>query len=74
MDIYIERRFSLDMDLACLKCQLGEEFINHAFVIVRDILQSKHPPPRLGEFTRHVYMYTRAWQGYLFKGYLIIHL
>ena len=27
----------------------------------------------LGEFTRHVYMYTRAWQGYLFKGYLIIH-
>ena len=20
----------------------------------------------LGEFTRHVYMYTRAWQGYLF--------
>jgi len=29
--------------------------------------------PRLGEFTRHVCMYTRAWQGYLFKGYLIIH-
>ena len=28
---------------------------------------------RLGEFTRHVYMYTHAWQGYLFKGYLIIH-
>ena len=27
----------------------------------------------LGEFTRHVYMYTSVWQGYLFKGYLIIH-
>ena len=27
----------------------------------------------LQEFTRHVYMYSRAWQGYLLKGYLIIH-
>ena len=26
-----------------------------------------------GEITTHVYMYTRAWQGYLFYGYLITH-
>ena len=54
---------------------------------VPPVLSPEAPPPKhglttirmfkwcilLGEFTRHVYVYTRVWQGYLFKGYLIIH-